>query len=204
MGEKPMRPSEISLQLTLADAAKRCEDVLGTATFVTIKLDEFGMLHSLNLGDSRYLIIRGNEVHFVSPSRQYKFNHPYQCGTNYKAPYHADQFQHSVSEGDIIVVASDGLWDNIDEAEVIENIAHGFETHYKERGQVAKTYPFEGGVNRALALAHQAFAVSMQREVNGPFANAAKAHGKLYTGGKKDDITVIVAEVSATPKQEMK
>lgn len=50
---------------------------------------------------------------FRSPEQQYKFNHPYQCGTNYKLPHHAAEFSHNLQNNDIIVMGSDGLFDNL-------------------------------------------------------------------------------------------
>lgn len=56
----------------------------------------------LNLGDSGYMLVRREseakpyETVFKSEERQYKFNHPYQCGTGYEVPYHADVYFHTV------------------------------------------------------------------------------------------------------------
>ena len=56
----------------------------------------------LNLGDSGYMLVRREseakpyETVFRSEERQYKFNHPYQCGTGYKVSYHADVYFHTV------------------------------------------------------------------------------------------------------------
>ena len=74
----------------------------GTSTFVSALLhEEEALLHGLNLGDSGYMIIRRSaseapsspagappfDLIFRTQEQQYKFNHPYQCGTNYKPPY---------------------------------------------------------------------------------------------------------------------
>ena len=99
---------------------QRCQNITGSSTFAGIILEEgdLPIINAVNLGDSGYLIIREKdeknlEVIFHSPSQQYKFNHPYQCGSNHKLPYHADEFKHKVEDKDIIILASDGLWDNM-------------------------------------------------------------------------------------------
>jgi len=70
------------------------------------------------------MIIRNSEsepyVLFSSPIQQYKFNHPKQCGNGYKRPFHADGFKHRVEDGDLIVLASDGLWDNLNQSQILE------------------------------------------------------------------------------------
>lgn len=87
---------------------------MGTSTFVSVKLRESEpILDGLNLGDSGYMIIRDDQVNFRTKEQQYKFNHPYQCGTNYKLPYHAAELEHMMYDNDHVVVASDGLFDNL-------------------------------------------------------------------------------------------
>jgi len=64
------------------------------------------LMKTLNLGDSGFLIVRPHldkkstsedlELIFRSKEQQYRFNHPYQCGTNYKPPTHADVHVHPV------------------------------------------------------------------------------------------------------------
>ena len=74
-------------------------------------------LRTLNLGDSGVIILRQTERGIVpvfrSEERQYKFNHPYQCGTNYKLPYHSEVWLHKVQHKDLIILGSDGLFDNL-------------------------------------------------------------------------------------------
>jgi len=95
----------------------------GTSTFVMAVLDEEDAhLRALNLGDSGYTIYRPPQVAqekadfeklFHSEEKQYKFNHPYQCGTNYKMPWHSDVHLHRVQDGDVLILATDGVYDNL-------------------------------------------------------------------------------------------
>lgn len=103
---------------------------MGTSTFVMASIDEDGdKINTLNLGDSGFLLLRpdlteesGFKLIFRSKEQQYKFNHPYQCGTNYKPPYHADTFAHFVQHNDILVLATDGVLDNLYDPMIISCI----------------------------------------------------------------------------------
>jgi len=81
-----------------------------------------GMMKTTNLGDSGYLILRprsndeGKAVLdkvFRSKEQQRRFNHPYQCGTNCDPPLDAYDTQHQMKKSDIVVMGSDGLFDNV-------------------------------------------------------------------------------------------
>ena len=76
----------------------------GTSTFVmALMYEDEPFLKTLNLGDSGVMIVRPPSdpkedlsILFRSKEQQYRFNHPYQCGTNYKPPTHADVHVHPV------------------------------------------------------------------------------------------------------------
>ena len=99
----------------------------GTCTFVLGLLDETDPhLRVLNLGDSGYMLFRRTENGqtnyskvFRSEERQYWFNKPYQCGTGYKLPYHADVYFHQVQDRDVVIMGTDGLFDNLFEKDIM-------------------------------------------------------------------------------------
>ena len=66
------------------------------------------------------MIVRAKEVNFRTKEQQYKFNHPFQCGTNYKLPYHAAALSHRVMDNDHLVVATDGVFDNLSNTLILE------------------------------------------------------------------------------------
>lgn len=85
-------------------------------------------MKTCNLGDSGYAIFRVHHLEnetgcdeqkaniimqFRSKEQQYSFNFPYQCGTNCDLPYKADDNEHRLEHNDIIVLGSDGLFDNV-------------------------------------------------------------------------------------------
>ena len=95
-----------------------------------------------------------------------------------------DKYTHQLNEHDILVFASDGVWDNI----FMEDI-------------VACLRPDQPG-SPELNLQHSADCISTKAEAVGymndyrsPFTVSAEKHGKTSLGGKPDDITVVVSQV---------
>ena len=83
-------------------------------------------MQTTNLGDSGYMIVRQNEKgelekHYKSESQTYSFDFPYQCGQNCELPYDAVDNEHIVKHNDIVVLGTDGLFDNLFEDQIITN-----------------------------------------------------------------------------------
>ena len=148
----------------------------GSATLCVAFLDG-NILNVANLGDSRYLVVRGGEIVATCRTQQFKFNAPYQFGQD--SPYTASDADISdviMWPGDIVLMATDGLWDNLNDAEVLRIINNSF--------------------NTAEALLERAWAVSLDENADTPFGINAVALGyDNLAGGKPDDITVVVGVV---------
>nr|POE61500.1 putative protein phosphatase 2c 55 [Quercus suber] len=86
--------------------------------------------------------------------------------------------------GDIIVLGTGGLLDNMFTAEIEDIISKG---------------SLEGVNTEKLAstIAHLALFNSMDKNIDSPFAQVARLAGLKHNGGKRDDITVIVGHVIA-------
>lgn len=84
------------------------------------------MLYSANLGDSGYLLLRKEGLDLVTKYRtkeqQHSFNFPFQVGTGGDDPSKANTEIHEIKDKDIIVMGSDGLWDNLFDVKVIDLI----------------------------------------------------------------------------------
>ena len=91
---------------------------------------------------------------------------------------------HSVSNNDLVVLATDGVLDNL----FNENLVDCLKKHIA--GQ-ADTEVQEA----ATCIARSAELRSYQKDYDSPFAVNARAAGRNHPGGKKDDITVIVGKV---------
>lgn len=142
-------------------------------------------LHASNLGDSGFMIVRDGQLVFMSPQQQHEFNFPYQIGSPDSmsdTPQVAQRFSVEVKAGDIIVAATDGLFDNVypDEAASLVSAS-------KERGENAQA--------AAVSLSQFARMRAADPTHLSPFAYGAQQLGYRYFGGKMDDITVLCAYV---------
>ena len=163
----------------------------GSSTFVMAALDPDvkGLLRTINLGDSGYLIVRQSQdpsdvkLVYRSPEQLYGFDFPFQCGTNCDLPdKDSDCRVHIVNDGDIVVLASDGIFDNLFEEDILNCL---------RRDRTKSSFTSDS----ADCLANTAQRKSEDRIYESPFAKHAQAHGKSEPGGKVDDITVIVSLV---------
>ncbi len=99
--------------LQLMNNAYQQTHVQGSSTCCVLSI-EGCTVRAANLGDSGFVIIRRGRIVHRSKTQQHAFNFPYQLGTDSDdLPQHADVSSFKVTEGDLIVLASDGLWDNI-------------------------------------------------------------------------------------------
>ena len=65
--------------------------------------------------------MRDGECVYASMEQQHDFNFPYQLGTrSHDSPMDADCAQVVIKEGDIVIMGSDGVFDNLFDEEVIE------------------------------------------------------------------------------------
>lgn len=165
-------------------------------------------LHTCNLGDSGFCIIRDNKIIHRSQEQQHYFNSPYQIAilpnsnielidAPQEAPIQNDEslFNDSpesaisnsiqLDEGDFILVATDGLWDNLTESHLLLEIS-----------KIKKNCLIDELEKAANNLARKAIEMALDPDYLSPFAKAAKKHGINIRGGKPDDITVLLARVS--------
>jgi protein phosphatase PTC7 len=179
---------------------------IGSCTFVMCTLDlEKEYIHTLNLGDSGYMLIRGHkekisnsnktlqkiiknekveclEILHKSEEQQHSFNFPFQVGTEGDSPYDSHINTHQIRENDIIILATDGLWDNLFENQILQILQP-----YYENSQVLRDLN-----SIAAKMAEICEKFSENQRYKSPFSVRS---GGLYLGGKPDDITIIIAQV---------
>ncbi|KAJ1924646.1 hypothetical protein IWQ60_005052 [Tieghemiomyces parasiticus] len=91
-----------------------------TACLAILRDDE---LRVANLGDCGLAIVRHGEFVFRTEEQQHSFNFPYQIGTGCAdRPEDAQVFTVKVQKGDIILLASDGLFDNLFDEDILDEI----------------------------------------------------------------------------------
>jgi protein phosphatase PTC7 len=154
--------------------------VQGSSTCCILVLDG-NHINAANLGDSGFMIVRGLEIVYRTKEQQHSFNFPYQIGTgSADKPHHSQRIQIEVQPDDLIILGTDGLWDNLFDEDIIDVIAN------------APSDP----ATIAQLIARQAHIVANDKDIISPFSKSARSNGyPLATGGKLDDITVLCARV---------
>lgn len=160
--------------------------ITGSSTACILTLND-SELQSANLGDSGFMVLRGNEILFRSKEQQHSFNFPFQLGTgSTDKPEHASVVNLKVEDGDVVVLGSDGLWDNVFENEIVEILNN-------------EEFSEELDPTRAANLiATKAHENAVSSTIDSPFAVNAQKHNISFNGGKMDDITVLVCKVMST------
>jgi len=158
----------------------------GSTTALVAKLYG-GALHVCNVGDSALAVFRGGRRVFRTRDTLLGFNFPLQIGSRGgvgAADGTCDRV--GLAPGDVLVLATDGLWDNVWERDVERIVAAAG----RAKGEAA----VEG---LAAALAETAAANGGNAQFLSPFAAAVRELGHAYTGGKLDDVTVVACVVVA-------
>jgi len=165
--------------LRLAYEHSKEVDGSSTACIISIHKDK---LHAAHLGDSGFMVIRDSKIMYRTKEQQYHFNFPFQLGTNSDClPEHAEYITLDIQDGDLIILGTDGLWDNLFDETILE-----------------LTQTSDNICTLAETIAAHTRHVS-QSLVPTPFARAATAAGHPFAlGGKLDDVSVIVALVCDT------
>uniref|UniRef100_M4BS72 Protein phosphatase n=1 Tax=Hyaloperonospora arabidopsidis (strain Emoy2) TaxID=559515 RepID=M4BS72_HYAAE len=156
---------------------------------------------------------KGAHVTYRSPQQLHYFNCPFQLGFAgadlvsdvvddlahgthspmrekplFETPENGMRLRVPVLEGDLIILATDGLFDNVDEEDLLE---------------IVRTEPDLETMTRKLV--HKAYALSLDRTRDSPFARLAKENDLLWGGGMPDDITIIASRVMKhESKEEMR
>lgn len=207
---------------------------------------EDGTLEVANLGDSGFVQLRLNAVHSYSEPQTHAFNTPYQLSVVPASmlaraaafggaqlcdhPKDADVTQHKVEHGDILIFASDGVWDNLFNQDILRissrimmgsgawktsasdsggvRVVDNLAAYTQNTDSAQRPLTLQGAL--ALEIAGAAKAASTNRRVDGPFAKEVQKYypHENWHGGKIDDVCVIVVVVSedaktAAPKSKL-
>ncbi|TDH67174.1 hypothetical protein CCR75_006609 [Bremia lactucae] len=146
---------------------------------------------------------KGAHVTYRSPQQLHYFNCPFQLGfanatvvndvvkdlTNtshairrdkalFETPENGVRLRVPVREGDLILLATDGLFDNVDEDVLLDMVRLEPNVAILTQKLIAKAYD-----------------LSLDRTRDSPFARLAKENDLMWGGGMPDDITIIAARV---------
>jgi len=172
------------------DALKRAvaeNPYMGTSTASVVGLTEGNLLKGVNVGDSGILVLRGNDIVFRSSEQQVFFNKPFQLGTeSMHTVDHGDRVEVDLRENDVIILATDGVFDNLFDKDLQELVAQHREL---STDAIAKL------------IAESAEKNASRTQYDSPFAQHARRAGFYYIGGKPDDITVLFCKACVSDGQ---
>lgn len=198
-----------------------------------------GTLEVANLGDSGFLQLRLNAVNAYSEPQTHAFNTPFQLSLVPPSvaarmaafggaqlsdlPRDADVSQHHVRHGDILMLATDGVLDNLFNHDILRiasrvmvssgawqrtpaggvRVADSIDSLTRSLSSVGES---ESKSQKALTLQSllatevvgAAKAASINTKIDGPFAKEVQKYypQEQWRGGKVDDICVVIAVVS--------
>ncbi|KAJ2860851.1 Protein phosphatase 2C 7 [Coemansia aciculifera] len=121
----------------------------------------------------------------------------------FDTPAEAREDTHTLAHNEVVVAATDGLFDNV-RVEEVERLTERFmQAIGSDQKRSAKsnghgTADLFGGL--AYSVAAQAVANYIQNDLRSPFAERAKLAGYNFSGGKPDDVTVMLAWVRETAR----
>ncbi|KAK9511516.1 hypothetical protein O3M35_000155 [Rhynocoris fuscipes] len=170
------------------------QSILGSSTACLLVLNRDNRtLYTANIGDSGFVIVRHGQVIHRSEEQQHYFNTPYQLSLPppdhsrsvlSDSPESANTTNLIVEDGDVILLATDGVFDNVPDQMLVGELARAQGVRDPAKLQLV-----------ANSIALMARKIAFDENFISPFSQSAKSYGISVTGGKPDDITVLLATV---------
>lgn len=207
---------------------KHDKDVVGSSTATCASIvDQVGQEATLaiaNLGNNGALVVRNREVVDRAHEKSHGINLPFQLAVvppNFPHDCQQDSVHDSVresfkvQEGDVVVLGTDGLFENRFPSEIAAQAGWVGTVHKSAYDSI----PLVGGVLKAAfgpdhrmeytdpyrvtqRVVTEAFQAATSRHSTTPWSAMLKQFDIDHEGGKMDDITVLVARVTTRGKAE--
>ncbi|EKX34150.1 hypothetical protein GUITHDRAFT_147406 [Guillardia theta CCMP2712] len=175
--------------LKALERAREYTQLLGSSTACVAVLYQ-GVLKTLNVGDSGFMVVkpRSKQAHtydmvYRTKEQQHRFNMPFQLsfGPYSDKPSSGDAWEYKANPGDVVLMATDGVWDNLFDEEVMQALCSA-------KGDLKVA---------AHLIANLSIKKGLATSVRTPFN---ERHNQLFsdekrTAGKLDDVTCVVSEV---------
>ncbi|ODV89670.1 hypothetical protein CANCADRAFT_32856 [Tortispora caseinolytica NRRL Y-17796] len=187
-----IEPLSRAYERTKQECARR--GVRGTTTIAFGSL-VYQQLHIAALGDARIWLLRPTQIEdeqgheiatfavvYSNHEQWHWFDCPRQLGTNSvdTIKEHCETAVVPVRKGDLVIVSSDGLSDNLWEPEIVEICTEGLQKGIQNTAELL--------LDRARAIAFDVYSIS-------PYMERAQMEGLAYEGGKRDDISIALGLV---------
>ena len=173
---------------------------VGGTTAIVAHFPKDGLLKVANLGDSWCGVFRDYQLVFQTKYQSVGFNAPYQLyiipeemernarlsGRSYitNTPKDADEYEFQLKSNDVVILATDGVTDNIAPEDIELFLKDNSKMLSNDLDKFSKT------------LVQNVVKLSKDPNYPSVFAQEiSKLTGKLYKGGKEDDITLVLVKV---------
>jgi len=171
----------------LTSGFEHAKNTLGSSTACVISIND-NVLHGVNVGDSGFAVYRKSNFVIKSTEQQHSFNFPYQLAGGKKiegdSPEKAEKYILNLEMGDIIIMYTDGLSDNVYDHEIIELLKNIKDNSSLEIAKIISAFAFEKSVNNKKKT---------------PWSDKV-GEGQ---GNKPDDITVLVIKYKPSPSPKL-
>merc|ERR1712151_221969 len=130
----------------------------------------------------------GDQTHY--------FNCPYQMGSS-QAPVEVPDFiRIRVRPGDLVLAATDGVFDNLFDHQVQAIVARHLGGAWRSGSEVGSQ--LQGLAQSITKQAHRIGQQEDNKDIITPFALSAHSEGLTFRGGKLDDTTIVIGLVSSS------
>ncbi|CAL5072988.1 unnamed protein product [Urochloa decumbens] len=174
---------------TLLERAHQATAAAGTPAASTAAIVSLAgrTLRWAYVGDSGFAVFRDGRILRRSRAQQHYFNCPYQLNAGRDSATVADDAEVGeapAKEGDVVVVGTDGLFDNVADDELERIVRMGTALGFSP-------------LNMAEVVAGFAFEAARCSNRDTPYSvlGRSEAGQGFFTGGKPDDITVVVVYI---------
>lgn len=172
----------------LSEGYRSIRSVEGSSTACIVSIGN-GKITSSNLGDSGFMLIRDGKIAYRTKEQVHRFSTPYQIGTHLTDQPNDSILHETLAEsGDILILGTNGLFNNMFDEDIIE--------HITEEIEEGNEWTLQNLFQISSSIATEAFETSRTPRGETPFSQKAAVYGYKYSGGKVDDITVMVTHIS--------
>ena len=157
--------------------------VKGSCTVCLVRISPDGWVDGVQVGDSGLRLVRDGKVVYRSSEQEHLFGYPYQLGhISTTKPRDCVRHHFRVCPGDVLVLGSDGLFDNVSDRAMGSTVG-GFCN--SETARSSKKKPFNGD-ELSRKLVTMAYQNSIQKELDTPWARAAQKEWDVpISGGRR-------------------
>ncbi|KAK9154030.1 hypothetical protein Sjap_001510 [Stephania japonica] len=165
---------------------------VGSATVVVAMLEKNGVLKIANVGDCGLRIMRGGKILFSTSPQEHYFDCPYQLSSQLLGQTYLDAAVNKMelAEGDVIVMGSDGLFDNVFDHEIVSVISQ-----FEDAAEAAKALANLASDHSRDANFDSPYSLEARGQVSKSKSGSVRLHVFNMNGFDLDDVTVIVAQV---------